>query len=271
MKKVIWSFSLLVMALFLSCREDDADRFFSGQNDKLIINFSVQDPTSGLATRSAIAPEAGEENVKTLDLFFFESNSTGTGTFKGLKELIATPENPLVMNTDMVFDFSDIGLSMTEPYDILIVANMGDNYLPTDGSQTLADWKSVIQRKNYKEAKAEIQVFMSGTDTNVPEYTTKPLESDALLMSASLKKVSKILNLKLYYNVLFLVLIYTIWRRDILLRLYRFGMHTRLFLYGTENRMLLIKMQSVLRDFMDLRTRPEAMSWLENYTLLKIM
>ena len=37
MKKVIWSFSLLVMALFLSCREDDADRFFSGQNDKLII------------------------------------------------------------------------------------------------------------------------------------------------------------------------------------------------------------------------------------------
>ena len=47
----------------------------------------------------------------------------------------------------MVFDFSDIGLSMTEPYDILIVANMGDNYLPTDGSQTLADWKSVIQRK----------------------------------------------------------------------------------------------------------------------------
>lgn len=175
------------------------------------------------------------------------------------------------MNTDMVFDFSDIGLSMTEPYDILIVANMGDNYLPTDGSQTLADWKSVIQRKNYKEAKAEIQVFMSGTDTNVPEYTTKPLESDALLMSASLKKVSKILNLKLYYNVLFLVLIYTIWRRDILLRLYRFGMHTRLFLYGMENRMLLIKMQSVLRDFMDLRTRPEAMSWLENYTLLKIM
>ena len=70
MKKVIWSFSLLVMALFLSCREDDADRFSSGQNDKLIINFSVQDPTSGLATRSAIAPEAGEENVKTLDLFF---------------------------------------------------------------------------------------------------------------------------------------------------------------------------------------------------------
>ena len=35
--------------------------------------------------------------------------------------------------------------------------------------------------------------------------------------------------------------------------------------------MLLIKMQSVLRDFMDLRTRSEAMSWLENYTLLKIM
>ena len=196
MKKVIWSFSLLVMALFLSCREDDADRFFSGQNDKLIINFSVQDPTSGLATRSAIAPEAGEENVKTLDLFFFESNSTGTGTFKGLKELIATPENPLVMNTDMVFDFSDIGLSMTEPYDILIVANMGDNYLPTDGSQTLADWKSVIQRKNYKEAKAEIQVFMSGTDTNVPEYTTNPLESDALLMSASLKKGKQDTKLK---------------------------------------------------------------------------
>lgn len=31
MKKVIWSFFLLVMALFLSCREDDADRFPLGK------------------------------------------------------------------------------------------------------------------------------------------------------------------------------------------------------------------------------------------------
>lgn len=57
----------------------------------------------------------------------------------------------------MVFDFSDIGLSMTEPYDILIVANMGDNYLPTDGSQTLADWKSVIQRKIIKRQKRKFK------------------------------------------------------------------------------------------------------------------
>lgn len=191
MKKILWYVFLLTTAVFTSCRIDDEDRFSSGKNGKLIINFSVQDPTSGLATRAAIAPEEGEENVKTIDLIFFESNNNGTGTFKGWKELSATSENPLVMNTDMAFDFSDLGLNMTDAYDILVVANIGDNYLSADSSQTLDEWKAAIKSKNFKEAKADIKVFLTGTDENAPEYTTKPLESEALLMSTSLRKESQ--------------------------------------------------------------------------------
>lgn len=191
MRKIIWSVFLLTTFFFTSCSLDNDQRNSSEENNKLIVNFSIQDPTSGLATRASIAPEAGEENIKTLDLIFFTSNNDGSGSFKGWKELTATSSSPLTMNTDMAFDFSDIGLQMTDAYDILVVANMGDNYLPTDGSQTLADWKAAIKNCTFKEAKAKIQVFMTGTAADTPEYTTKPLESEALLMSASLRKESQ--------------------------------------------------------------------------------
>lgn len=191
MKKIVGSAFLLITALFASCSLDDDNRFSSGENGKFIVNLSIQDPSSGLATRAAIAPEDGEENIKTLDLIFFESNNDGTGGFKGWKELIATSSDPLKMNTDITFDFSDLGLKMNETYDILVVANMGNNYLPTDASQTLDDWKTEIKNRNFKAAKAEVQVFLAGTDTDAPEYTTKPLESEALLMSTSLRKESQ--------------------------------------------------------------------------------
>lgn len=191
MKKMVWYVFLLIPAIFMSCSLEDDSGLAPKENGRLTINFSIQNPASGLATRAAIAPEAGEENIKTLDLIFFESNSNGTGIFKGWKELTATPDAPLEMNTDMAFDFSDIGLKATDAYDILVIANMGNNYLPTDGSQTLDDWKTVIKNKNFKEAKAEVRVFMAGTATDAPEYTTKPLESEALLMSASLRKESQ--------------------------------------------------------------------------------
>ncbi len=191
MKKILWFVFLLTTIVFPSCTIDDDSRLSAGGDSKLIINFSIQDPTSGMATRAAVAPEEGEENIKTLDLIFFEMNSDGTGVFKGWKELTATSSSPLIMNTDITFDFSDLGLSMTEAYDILVVANMGDNYLSPDSTWTLEEWKTVVKGKTFKQAKADIQAFMTGTSVEVPEYTTKPLESEALLMSASLRKESQ--------------------------------------------------------------------------------
>lgn len=190
MKKTAWYAFLLIPAILASCNPEDDSGLVPKENSKLTINLSIQDPASGLATRAAIAPEAGEENIKTLDLIFFESNNNGTGIFKGWKELTATPDAPLEMNTDMAFNFSDLGLKMTEAYDILAVANMGNNYLPADGSQTLDDWKTAIKNKNFKEAEADVRVFTTGTSTDSPEYTAKPLESEALLMSTSLRKES---------------------------------------------------------------------------------
>ena len=191
MRKILWYAFLLIPAGFTSCNLEDDSGLIPQENRKLTISFSVQDPASGLATRAAIAPEAGEENIKTLDLIFFESNGNGTGTFKGWKELTSASDSPLEMNTDIVFDFSDIGLKTTDAYDILAVANMGSNYLPTDGSQSMDDWKNAIKNSNFKTARAEVQAFMAGTSTDIPEYITKPIVSEALLMSASLRKESE--------------------------------------------------------------------------------
>ena len=83
MKKILWFVFLLTTIVFPSCTIDDDSRLSAGGDSKLIINFSIQDPTSGMATRAAVAPEEGEENIKTLDLIFFEMNSDGTGVFKG--------------------------------------------------------------------------------------------------------------------------------------------------------------------------------------------
>lgn len=124
MRKILWYAFLLIPAVFTSCNLEDDSGLIPQENRKLTISFSVQDPASGLATRAAIAPEAGEENIKTLDLIFFESNGNGTGTFKGWKELTSASDSPLEMNTDIVFDFSDIGLKTTDAYDILAIANM---------------------------------------------------------------------------------------------------------------------------------------------------
>lgn len=88
MRKILWYAFLLIPAVFTSCNLEDDSGLIPQENRKLTISFSVQDPASGLATRAAIAPEAGEENIKTLDLIFFESNGNGTGTFKGWKELL---------------------------------------------------------------------------------------------------------------------------------------------------------------------------------------
>lgn len=191
MRKILWYAFLLIPAVFTSCNLEDDSGLIPQENRKLTISFSVQDPASGLATRAAIAPEAGEENIKTLDLIFFESNGNGTGTFKGWKELTSASGSPLEMNTDIVFDFSDIGLKTTDAYDILAVANMGSNYLPTDGSQSMDDWKNAIKNSNFKTARAEVQAFMAGTSADIPEYITKPIVSEALLMSASLRKESE--------------------------------------------------------------------------------
>ena len=70
MRKILWYAFLLIPAVFTSCNLEDDSGLIPQENSKLTISFSVQDPASGLATRAAIAPEAGEENIKTLDLIF---------------------------------------------------------------------------------------------------------------------------------------------------------------------------------------------------------
>ena len=252
MRKILWYAFLLIPAVFTSCNLEDDSGLIPQENRKLTISFSVQDPASGLATRAAIAPEAGEENIKTLDLIFFESNGNGTGTFKGWKELTSASDSPLEMNTDIVFDFSDIGLKTTDAYDILAVANMGSNYLPTDGSQSMDDWKNAIKNSNFKTARAEVQAFMAGTSTDIPEYITKPIVSEALLMSASLRKESEDTKISIVLPVSTCITR----RQDIRLNPFPYGTDTLPSLCGTESLLLSTKRRNELQDSTEWRAKP---------------
>ena len=101
-------------------------------------------------------------------MIFFESNGNGTGTFKGWKELTSASGSPLEMNTDIVFDFSDIGLKTTDAYDILAVANMGSNYLPTDGSQMYGRLEKAPLRTATSNSPGGSTGFMAGTSADIP-------------------------------------------------------------------------------------------------------
>ena len=70
MKKISWHILFLIPAVFAACNLEDDSGAALEENGRLTINCSIQNPVSGLATRAAIAPEAGEENVKVLDLIF---------------------------------------------------------------------------------------------------------------------------------------------------------------------------------------------------------
>ena len=210
-----------------------------------------------MATRAAIAPEAGEENIKTLDLIFFESNGNGTGTFKGWKELTSASGSPLEMNTDIVFDFSDIGLKTTDAYDILAVANMGSNYLPTDGSQSMDDWKNAIKNSNFKTARAEVQAFMAGTSADIPEYITKPIVSEALLMKRpSLRKESEDTKISIVLQRSVARFDVLTRRQDIRLNPFPYGTDTLPSLCGTESLLLSTKRRNELQDSTEWRAKP---------------
>ena len=141
MRKILWYAFLLIPAVFTSCNLED-DSGLIPQKQETDYQLQCTRPRQRIGYTCGHRTGSGEENIKTLDLIFFESNGNGTGTFKGWKELTSASGSPLEMNTDIVFDFSDIGLKTTDAYDILAVANMGSNYLPTDGSQSMDDWKN---------------------------------------------------------------------------------------------------------------------------------
>ena len=70
MKKILWTVCFLTV-VFTACKEEDWSPI--EENGTLVINFTIQNPSSGPITRSTIAPEAGEENIKTrFDIFRFK-------------------------------------------------------------------------------------------------------------------------------------------------------------------------------------------------------
>ncbi len=62
MKKILWTVCFLTV-VFTACKEEDWSPI--EENGTLVINFTIQNPSSGPITRSTIAPEAGEENLSS--------------------------------------------------------------------------------------------------------------------------------------------------------------------------------------------------------------
>ena len=71
MKKILWTVCFLTV-VFTACKEEDWSPI--EENGTLVINFTIQNPSSGPITRSTIAPEAGERKYKNtrFDIFRFK-------------------------------------------------------------------------------------------------------------------------------------------------------------------------------------------------------
>ena len=103
-------------------------------------------------------PVAGENDIFTLHMLFFERSSTGKGLYKGFYSVEIPEGKPLNMNLPVSVVFNEeTGLSDQEAYNILLVANL-DYYLP-DG---LDAWKAILPGMRQDEVTELTKAYVSG-------------------------------------------------------------------------------------------------------------
>ncbi len=115
-------------------------------------------PWTPINTYAPVVPVAGENDIFTLHMLFFERSSTGKGLYKGFYSVEIPEGKPLNMNLPVSVVFNEeTGLSDQEAYNILLVANL-DYYLP-DG---LDAWKAILPGMRQDEVTELTKAYVSG-------------------------------------------------------------------------------------------------------------
>ena len=189
MKKIFLILAGSIAVMFSSCIKDEPEvnRYSSGKNFKL--NLTVVEQESEIRTRASIAPEEGEETVRSLYLLFFEDKSNGAGVFLNYYKV----NGPFIMNKDIVVDFQDGGMGGGDPlnnntaYRILAIANLFDD---TYFSGTVEDWlKTSFTAKTEAEILLTTKLRLLGNPSQT-DYNYRAIKSDEIPMSASFSKAA---------------------------------------------------------------------------------
>lgn len=121
-----WFCLILLAGVLSGCVNDDDN--YRGGTETENIRFTFTLPESIVNTRG-VAAEDGENKINDLTLLFFEPTTNETGRFVGHYKVPAEQlpaGNEMEFSLDIVFEN---GLSKTNPYSILAMANMKKNYL----------------------------------------------------------------------------------------------------------------------------------------------
>jgi hypothetical protein len=136
-----------------------------------------------ISTYATVAPENGEETVKSLYLLFFQPSNNNTGTFIEAVEVTGA----LSMNTTIPVTFpAGSTLATNGAYNVLAVANLTEgNYL---GGISISDWCKQLAGKTEEEVLEEAMAFAATGGTILPEE---------LLMQGSTSKAANTGNISL--------------------------------------------------------------------------
>jgi hypothetical protein len=125
-KNLFFSLITLLFVLFgTSCITDSWDNTPAPSNNTLQVSLNVQGiETRAAALRNSIPAEEGEVTVSNMYLLFFEPSTQGTGMFVDYVNI----QGEWTLQANLLLDLSTTSLVATKAYNILIVANVDDNF-----------------------------------------------------------------------------------------------------------------------------------------------
>jgi hypothetical protein len=196
MKRLLYTFVALAV-LFLSSCLQDVSTFEKLNNGKLRLKLEIESlSTSGAATKATVAPEEGEDMMRSLYLLFFEPNAFRNGAFIDFVE-VEIPAGGINMkdhpNFDVDIDLNGTSLNANAAYNILAVANIFDDLYTSDG-EPAGDWVDKWS------GMTERQAMETATGVVVAEQS---MVADALLMNGRVEKAANqvVLNLSMTRNM----------------------------------------------------------------------
>lgn len=178
MKRIFGCIGLVCM-LLLSCNREGLDERRDNLLSALNVTLSLHNLGAEVATRANVDPVRDEQEVHSLYLYFFEASESKTGVFVDYIKL----NGPLAMNSTYTLPTSGTGISVTESYHIIAIANIDDNRYISGGVNTWsALWNGRTEAYFRTNALADISGVSSDTDNS------KAIDSGWILMNGSTKK-----------------------------------------------------------------------------------
>ncbi|WP_163215316.1 hypothetical protein [Bacteroides sp. 519] len=183
MKKILL-YGLCIVLLVLNACQHEMDQQYT-QGNRFNLNIVVDDLETGVKTRASVPSEAGEKNVNSLYLVFFDYDKNGTGSFVGYYKV---PEAQLSMTSTIVVPTTLThggNLNNTNNYTILALANIEESALGAGNgyADNISAFLNQFEHQTENGALYKTMLTVTGAGTNEAD-DTHAIDSSNLFMSA---------------------------------------------------------------------------------------